>query len=195
MQGLLTTRVCALTGAYPFVLCMSNSKKNTAYQGWNKRASPDLDNPYSFAFWQARGQCLKWHCPQKHGGMRNSITPSTIIAFQGKMQQFSTFIRTQILFSQIDIRQYNGSFLCVIFTFPRNDKTDTCRTRNISAFMQSLKSLATRFWKLGNAHTSAIQFGRKICICEKQWNTAFELEHNFFFVFEEIKNNILMCQL
>ena len=27
MKELLTTRVCALTGAYPFVLCMSNSKK------------------------------------------------------------------------------------------------------------------------------------------------------------------------
>jgi len=33
MQGLLTTRVCALTGAYLFVLSMGNSKKNTAYQG------------------------------------------------------------------------------------------------------------------------------------------------------------------
>lgn len=33
MQGLLTTRVCILTGTYPFVLHGVNSKKNTAYQG------------------------------------------------------------------------------------------------------------------------------------------------------------------
>jgi len=33
MQGLLTIKVCALTGAYLFVLCAVNSKKNTAYQG------------------------------------------------------------------------------------------------------------------------------------------------------------------
>lgn len=33
IQGLLTTKVCALTGAYLFVLGTVNSKKNTAYQG------------------------------------------------------------------------------------------------------------------------------------------------------------------
>jgi hypothetical protein len=33
MQELLTTKVCALTGAYLFVWGAGNSKKNTAYQG------------------------------------------------------------------------------------------------------------------------------------------------------------------
>ena len=40
MQGLLTTRVCASTGAYPFVWHRANSRKNTASQ-------------------QTRGQCPK----------------------------------------------------------------------------------------------------------------------------------------
>lgn len=61
---LLTARVCALTGAYPFLLFLLN--KNTMLQ--------------------------KWYCPQKYYGMGNSITSSKIIAYMGQIMCFSNFI-------------------------------------------------------------------------------------------------------
>ena len=100
MQGLLTTRVCILTGTYPFVLLGINSKNNTAYQGWNERAAPDLDKPCYFRFSaDKRATPQKWHCPRMIMGYgfvlsdrKSALTKDNICGFRPLIEHQLSFV-------------------------------------------------------------------------------------------------------